>query len=255
MADEPVIDENKVEEEPTAADKLIEAVKEKLAKSDTKVPDPKPAVDQNNKVASDYRDGMKKQMGWNDAQFDAYQRDKVSAQAPLVSELSKNQIREAHKDFDSLKDAYETEYKKYTDQGIAVGKDLAEQIFWMVKGREVDSGRYKAPDSQPKRAPTTSGGGRSSERIAPVYDPGNPGMGGGKDGGGDEATNLTDEEKRYARLSGVDEKSYAEARNDKKAGKREITDVTFRVPKLENNSSPADRDLVALLGKHDARRV
>jgi hypothetical protein len=245
MADE------ETREEPTAADKLIEEVREKLAKSETKVPDPKPAVTVN---PNDYRESMKKQMGWSDAQFDTYQRDKTVSQAPMVSELSKSQVREAHKDFDSLREPYEAEYKKYTDQGIAVGKELAEQIFWMVKGREVDAGRYKAPNSQPTKKPAVSSAGTSRERIAPSYNGNDPGLGGGKENDGDESGQLTDEEKKYAKIMGVDEKAYAEARKDKKEGRREITDITFRVPKLEGGAGPADRDLVSLLGQNDARR-
>lgn len=245
--------DEETKEEPTAADKLIEEVREKLAKSETKVPNPQPAVDQT-RVVNDYRETMKKQMGWSDAQFDTYQRDKAAGQAPMVSELSKSQVREAHKDFDSLREPYEAEYKKYTDQGIAVGKDLAEQIFWMVKGREVDAGRYKAPDSQPAKKPVTSSSGGARERIAPSYNGNDPGLGGGKEDSDGEAGQLTDEEKKYAKIMGVDEKAYAEARKDKKDGRREITDITFRIPKLEGNAGPADRDLVQMLGQNDARR-
>lgn len=256
MANEEQVKEEEVKEEPSAADKILEEVRAKLEKSEKKeekVPSSQPASDAN-KAANDYRETMKKQMNWTDAQFDTYQRDKAVSQAPMVSELSKTKVREAHKDFDSLREPYEAEYKKYTDQGIAVGADLAEQIFWMVKGREVDAGRYKAPDSQPK-AKTPSGGGRN-ERIAPAYNPAAPSLG-GKDKEEDEAAGqLTDEEKQYARIAGVSEKGYATMREEKKQGRREITQRTVRVPEIDVKSAgAADRDLFTLMSKHGGGKV
>lgn len=200
-----------------------------------------PMVDYNARKA----DIMKK-MNWTEDQFAFHEQEKASAAAPIMKDMSLMKIERAHKDYDKLKDAFEKEIQKYeTQYRRMITPDLAEEVFFMVKGREISAGRYKTDpsDSQPKGGPRDS---RPRISTQPTYSEA-PGV--VRDGGdGDEAPQVSDREKEYIRIFGraVTAESYVKMREEKKQGIRAIADKSFRSPEIDRKTAnPADRELLS----------
>ena len=246
---------------PDAAEKLLKAVQDKLDAKGDPAPDPQP--DPARKV-SDWRESKKKEMGWNDQQLDSYQRDIQIAQAPLVKDNSLLKLRTAHKDYGQLEKAFLSEVDRYEKLGRTIDSSLAEELFYMVKGKELSAGRYKpdAPSSQPKTSP--SGGERRPSRMAPAYNPSDPGTGSSEDRGTDAMGQLSDDEK--ASLDFMDKaasqigmsvtaEDYVKGREEKKRGIREIGPRAVKPLEIDmKTANSADRDLANLWNRSAAGR-
>lgn len=243
---------------PAAAAQILEEVRKQAEKdAPATPPSSQPARPDAQAAWVAQRDDFKKKMGFNEEQMQLYERDRASAQAPVLLELAKMKVREGHKDYDQLKQAFETEVATYVSRGQVVNPELAEKIFLMVKGQELEAGRYTPPSSQPpaKGAPTPQGqGARAAARIAPGYNANDPGLSGGAPTGGEPEGQLSEREKVYAGVLGVDEKSYKKNRDDKEKGIREISDRSYRAPEIDvKTAGVADRDLASLWGRNGGK--
>jgi hypothetical protein len=243
---------------PEAAKKILDAIKDQVKPSEPQ-PDP-------NKQANDWREAKKKEMGWTDAQLDSYQRDLRAAQAPLLKDNALLKLRTAHKDFGQLEKAFSDEIAKYEKNGRIIDTGLAEEIFYMVKGRELSAGRYSpaAPSSQPKSSPSGGDVPRGTSRMAPSYNPSDPGNGGGADKGDDAMGQLSEDEKasldfmdRCASQIGlqVTPEDYVKEREAKRRGRREVVERAVKPIEIDRASAnPADRDLATLWNRSAAGR-
>jgi hypothetical protein len=202
-----------------------------------------------------WREDTKKKMNWNDEQLNFHESSVRQAQAPLMKESAVLSLKTTQKDFDALEKPFMAEIENYEKNlGRIIDKKLAEDIFHLVKGRELSAGRYTPPTSQPARGANPGGSRTPTSRIAPSYNPADAGMGGGGEGDEGDENRLSDEEKQYAKIAGVDEKSYAAMRSEKKAGKRELADRSWKAPEIDVRSAgPADRDLAGLWSKNGNR--
>lgn len=247
---------------PDVAEKLLNAIKERMdKKDDSQAPDPQPKQD----PKAQWRENKKKEMGWNDAQVDSYQRDIISAQAPLVKDNSLLKLRTNHKDYANLEKAFLSEVEKYEKAGRTIDPTLAEELFYMVKGRELSAGRYKpeAPSSQP------NGGDKSvprgTSRMAPSYNPSDPGNGGAADKKEDAMGQLSEEEQ--ASLAFMDKaasqigmevtpEDYVREREQKKKGRREVMESAVRPMEIDlKSANPADRDMAQMWNRSARRRI
>jgi hypothetical protein len=244
---------------PEAAKKILDAVKKQL---DDKQTPPDPQSDPHKQV-NDWREAKKKEMGWTDAQLDSYQRDLRSAQAPLLKDNALLKLRTAHKDFGQLEKAFNDEVSKYEKNGRIIDSELAEELFYMVKGRELSAGRYRpaAPSSQPQESPQR--GEKAPSRMAPAYNPSDPGNG-GADKTDDAMGQLSEDEKasldfidRCASQIGqqVTAEDYVKEREAKKRGRREVVDRAVKPIEIDvKSANPADRDLAHLWNRSAAGR-
>lgn len=250
----------KTEEKPGGDEvvNLLKDIQDKISKP-VEAPKSEPAATKEDAVA-DYNNrkaAIMKEMNWTEKQFEFHEREKLSAAAPIMKEMALLRIERSNKDYDKLKDPFEKEVKRYQDGGRVITPELAEEIFYMVKGKEISSGRYKpeTPESQPKRAPQ-GGGNESRPRISstPSYE--REASGGGEGEGGGEAPQVSDREKEYIRIFGpqVSTEAYVKMREEKKSGVRAISDKAIRAPDIDvKNANPADRELAKHWGANDGR--
>ena len=238
------------------AAKILEEVKRQVSAEPPAAPPSSQPKQDPNAAYIQAREDFKKKMNFSEEQMQLYERDKVTAQAPVLLELAKMKVKEGHKDYDQLKVAFEKELQEnYLSKGVVVNPELAEKIFLMVKGQEFDAGRYQMPSSQPTPKSPPSPGGRGTTRIAPGYSGAEPGLGGGTPPGGDsEEGQLSDREKVYASVLNVDAKDYRKMKEEKEQGIREIGKSSIRAPEIDvRTAGPADRDLAALWSKNGGR--
>lgn len=254
--DPPIDDQNTDDQLPDAAQKLLDAVQKKLDdKATPQSPDPQPDPV---KQQADWREAKKKAMGWTDQQLDSYQTDLRLAQAPLLKDNALLKLRTAHKDFGHLEKAFSDEVARYEKAGRVIDSNLAEELFYMVKGKELSAGRYKpeAPSSQPQ-TPHAGGNVPRGTRMAPSYNPADPGNGGGSaDRGADAMGQLSDEEKasldfmdKAASQIGlsVSPEDYVRERDQKKKGVREVMSKAVKPMEIDlKSANAADRDLAGL---------
>lgn len=255
-----VIDPPQDQEIPDAADKILKAVQEKLDKKETPVVDSQPAKD-TQKEYHQWREDTKKKMGWNDEQLAFHEQSIRASQAPLVRDNSLMKMRTIQKDFDKLEKPFMEEIDRYEKMGRTIDSALAEELFYMVKGKEISAGRYvpETPSSQPPKRPADD---RSPRRMAPAYNPADPGTGGGSKEE-DASSKLSEVEKDYQEFtdkcagqigSEVTAEDYVKHREDKKNGKREISDHAVKKLELAPGAGAADRDLASLWNRSAATR-
>lgn len=247
---------------PDAAQKILDAVQKRLDSKETpQSPDPQPDPA---KQQADWRESKKKEMGWTDQQLDSYQRDIRNAQAPLLKDNALLKLRTAHKDYGQLEKAFSEEVARYEKAGRIIDSSLAEELFYMVKGKELSAGRYKpeAPASQPDRKP--GGVPRGTSRMAPSYNPSDPGNGGSERRGEEALGQLSEDEKAYLDFMdkaasqiglSVTAEDYLKGREDKKRGIREIAPRAVKPIEIDNRTAnAADRDLASLWNRSAAGR-
>lgn len=238
---------------PGEALNLLKEINEKISAPPAKVPESQPAQDAV-AVYNTRKAEIMKTMGWNENQFAFHEQEKLSAAAPIMKDMSLLRIEKANKDYDKLKEPFEKEIKRYeTEFKRVITPELAEEVFFMVKGREMSAGRYAPanPDSQPKAKPTGREADPARPRISKGYSDADPGMSGSEASGGDgdASTQLSDREKEYVKIFGpkVGAKAYIEMREEKRNGIRAIADKSWRAPEIDRKSAgPADRDLDSL---------
>jgi len=256
-----VEDPEKPGELPEAAKKILDAMQEKLDKKDNPPVDSQPKDDPKKQYEA-WREDTKKKMGWNDDQLAFHEQSIRAAQAPLVRDNALMKMRTSQKDFDKLEKAFMEEVGRYEKMGRTVDSGLAEELFYMVKGKELSAGRYtpEVPGSQPAKRPADAE--RSPRRMAPSYNASDPGTGG--TGERDDASSkLSEVEKDYLDFvdksagqvgSEVSAEDYVKNREDIKNGKREIADHAVRKIEVAPGAGPADRDMAALWNRSAATR-
>lgn len=251
-----------------AAKAILDEVHKNIDKA-SQAPDPtppssQPAPDPQAAYAA-RREEVKKKMGWTEEQMQFHEQEKMAAVAPVAQEIAFMKVERTHKDFDQLRKPFMEEVSKYQKAGRVIDSDLAEQIFFMIKGREIEAGRYQLtpPSSQPApvppqgRSPSSAApvgaAGRMVRRIAAGYSGSEPSLSGGK-GEGQEEVELSDREKTYARVLNVDAKDYKKMKDDRDAGVREIGEHAIKAPEIDTRSAnPADRDLASLWSRNGGR--
>lgn len=266
MPNEEIVDDLKKDETPgETIPEAAKAILDEVRKQSEEKKDPPPSSQPKQDVAAwvAQREDFKKKMNFNEEQMQLHERDRANAQAPVLLELSKMKVREGHKDFDQLKAPFEAEVANYVARGVIVNPELADQIFLMVKGKELEAGRWSPPSSQPadkKPAGAPANAGGRASRIAAGYSGSEAGLGGGVGGsgggagGGEGEAQISDREKEYAKAMNVDPKDYKKMKEEKQAGIREIGERAIRPPEIDmKTAGPADRDLAALWGKNGGR--
>lgn len=248
---------------PDAAKAIIDAVKDQMKSEPAKTPvDSQPKEDPAKKY-QEWRETKKKTMGWNEDQLNSYEHDVRSSQAPLIKDNALLKLRGAQKDFDKLETAYMSEVERYEKAGRVIDSALAEELFYMVKGKEISAGRYKteAVDSQPKREEDRSS--REVRRIAPAYNPSDAGSGAADKHKSEASSQLSDEEKDYLDFMDraaaqigmeVSAEDYVKGKEDKKRGRREISEQAIRRMEIPASAGAADRDLASLWNRSPSAR-
>jgi hypothetical protein len=250
---------------PEAAEQVIDAVKKAL--NERPAPEAKPSESSSPQedpraVYKSWQEEVKKKMGWNDEQLSFHEQSIRQAQAPLLKDNAILKIRTTKKDFDQLEKAFMSEVERYEkDFRRVIDSSLAEEIYYKVKGVEVDAGRYKFPDSQPKGV-AESGISHPTARIARSYDGADPGT--GNVSRETSSQSMSDTERDYLEFFQkcadqigfeVTPESYVQMRQEKRDGKRSITDKAVRRMEVSAQSGAADRDLAYLINRNATVRV
>jgi len=247
---------------PAAAEAIIKAVQESLKPKEIvkETPAPQPTRD-TAKEQADWREAKKKKMGWNDVQMDSYLDDIRTAQAPLVRDNALMNLKSKHKDFEQLEKVFLSEVERYEKAGRVIDNSLAEELFFMVKGKELSAGRYTPPESQPKKdLAASSTVSRPPTRIAPAYNPSVSGSGDPERSGSPE---ITAEEKDYQEFmdqcanqvgSTVTPEEYVKHREEKKKTRQAVDRVVPPIDIDLRTAGPADRDLASLWNRGSVRR-
>ncbi len=153
-------------------------------------------------AADKYREQIKDQTGWTDAQIDFNQQSIANTVAPIQAELSWMKVEKAHPDLPKYKELIEKELADgYTDIAKA-NSIIIEKAYYLAKGRAMEN---QPPSSRPADNPP-------KPRIAPGY----PGFQQGMDGSGrPNETAINAEQHEYAKRLGVPDEAYLRASKTK----------------------------------------
>lgn len=206
IIEEPIVDGEPENPDPNAqALEILKGIEATLKNGGAapKKGDPAPVA-----TFSEYRDKVKAETGWTDAQVDFHIKSLGEVQGEVMGKLHMNDLREKHKeDFDKLRPAIDEELKRYPP---AMKGDVAliENIYFMVKGKNM-SGTPIPPAAKPP-VPNKGGAGAPTRRIVSDFPNPDPGLDGGAGGG--EGKVLSDQEKQLARGMGISEADWDKAK-------------------------------------------
>lgn len=228
--------EEKIDPGSEAAMKILTEIKEKLEGKPVEKKEEIPAGPD----PAEARAALLKRTGFTEDQLRAQEEMVAAAQAPLVEGRAWDSLERGHKDLSEYKKDVEKEMLLYRPEFRT--PELAEKLFWMVKGRSMDKrGAEPKAKEQPKtRISSRPGYSGSDTGMAPV------------DGGDGEPTLSEDETEVVDRLgraaaplgAQVDAKTYEASKKSKKIGQfRSRSEIDLR------SANPADRELQRLQGR------
>lgn len=239
-----------VDEKKDDALSILEEVKAALAKNKEENPvktDPQPPVN------NDRRKAFMEQNKLNEDQVRLIEAGQVTDQ-----KLALMEVRQNNKDYELLEKDFLEEVKKYNGNFRIVDSTYANDLFMAVKGRAITQGRYQPPSSQPDRKQKPSDSRVVESRIAGSgFTPGAGGQSTEEEKPKSGADSLSDREKTYADIIGVEHGDYAVEKEKKRLGIREVADKAFRVPERLSPGTPgansADFALNDLSRRHGVR--
>lgn len=233
-----------VEEKKDDVLSILEEVKAKLnEKKDDELVKSQPVA------TNDRRKAHMEQTKLTDDQLRLIESGQVTDQRLALMEVKAN-----NKDYDLLAKDFEKEVEKYNKEYFrVVTPDIANEIFMAVKGRAVTAGRYEIPKSQPDRPVKKNDRDVVSSRVTRSFNGGDAGLEEDQEKQKTGAEALTDREKTYASIIGVDPADYAVEKEKKLNGVREVADKAFRIPERITTGNSADLALNDMQRRHGVR--
>ncbi len=190
---------------PEAEDPAVQALK--ILKDMQATPEkPKAAPAPAQPTYAEYREKIKAETGYTDAQVDFHLNSIANTVGPMQKQLTEMQLKDKFPDFKDMKGDIDEELKSYPPSmhGDPV---LLEKIYWMSKGKKMATSPPTPRTPNPPPAPASSG-----RRIAQSYS----GFDSGVDStGGSKPAALQGQEKELARRMGVPEDKWAKSKTTK----------------------------------------